>query len=161
MLYYGIDPGVSGAIAVINDDGMLVDVVRNTETERDVWLWLSEYAKLGEGVAVIEHVHSMPRQGVASSFKFGRSYGFLRGLLIASRISFTEVTPVKWQNAMRCRSKGVKNVTKARAQQLFPEEKITHATADAILLAEYRRHLHAEYCRDLRLASGLPQKFPA
>lgn len=40
---------------------------------------------------------------------------------------------------MGCLTKGDKNISKARAQQLFPTAKITHATADALLLAEWRR----------------------
>jgi len=76
---------------------------------------------------------------VSSTFKFGQSYGFLRGVLIASEIRFVEVRPQEWQKAMGCLSRGDKNVTKAKAQQLWPAQKITHATADALLLAEYFR----------------------
>lgn len=108
------------------------------ETERDVWEWL-QGALGGSDFAYIERVHSMPKQGVASSFTFGRSYGFLRGCLIASGIPFEEVTPQTWQKALGCLSRGDKNVTKAKAQQLFPSLKITHATADALLIAEYGR----------------------
>jgi hypothetical protein len=43
---------------------------------------------------------------------------------------------------MRCLTKGDKNVSKARAQELFPALKITHATADALLIAEYGRRLN-------------------
>jgi Holliday junction resolvasome RuvABC endonuclease subunit len=139
MIFIGIDPGQSGAIAAINSCGAVVGVVKNKETERDLWEAIARFTGFPSAFAVIEHVHSMPKQGVASSFKFGTSYGFLRGLLIASEVRFTEVSPVKWQTAMKCRSKGDKNVTKARAQQLFPNVKSTHATADALLLAEYAR----------------------
>ena len=92
-----------------------------------------------EVFAVIEQVGPMPGNGVTGMFKFGMNYGFLRGLLTAFDIPFDEARPQKWQKAMGCMSKGDKNVTKAKAQQLHPELKITHATADAILLAEYAR----------------------
>jgi len=140
MIFIGVDPGRSGAMAVVNGRGQVLHIVKNNSTERDLWQSLCDWAALTpRSYAVIESVHSMPKQGVASSFKFGVSYGFLRGLLIASGIRFTEVSPVKWQTAMRCRTKGDKNVSKARAQQLFPRLHIVHANADALLLAEYAR----------------------
>ena len=92
--------------------------------------------------ATIEAVHAFPKQGVSSTFKFGVNYGLLRGLMIAGAIPFEEVSPLKWQREMACLSKGDKNITKARAQQLFPGIKITHATADALLIAEYARRKH-------------------
>ncbi len=66
-------------------------------------------------------------------------------MLIASRIPFEEVTPQKWQKTLSCLSRGDKNITKAKAQQLFPGLRVTHATADALLIAEYaRRHARGE-----------------
>lgn len=59
--------------------------------------------------------------------------------IAAHQVPFTEVTPQKWQRAMGCLSGGDKNVTKARAQQLWPTLKLTHANSDAYLLAEYAR----------------------
>jgi crossover junction endodeoxyribonuclease RuvC len=91
----------------------------------------------------------MPKQGVSSTFKFGVNYGFLRGMLTAHKIPFEEVTPQKWQKAMGCLSKGNKNVTKAKAQQLFPNLKITHKVADALLIAEYCRRTHVSRIDDL------------
>lgn len=141
MIYIGVDPGKSGAVAIEDEDGYLA-VCRCDETEHDVAVFLRSWVgNRGPAFAMIERVHSMPKQGVASSFKFGQSYGFLRGCLIALGIPFEEVMPQKWQKAMGCLSHGDKNVTKARAQQLFPGEKITHATADALLIAEYCRRV--------------------
>lgn len=144
MIYIGVDPGGSGAIAVINRGLEYRGCVKNSETESDVAAFVRAQAhEVYKPFAYIERVHSMPKQGVASSFKFGQSYGFLRGCLITCGIPFEEVSPVKWQTAMGCRSGGDKNVTKARAQQLFPDVKITHANADALLLAEYCRRTRA------------------
>lgn len=146
MIFLGIDPGASGGIAIIG--GSYADAVPVPDTERDLWEKIRAVSVVrdatgsgGRFFAIIERVHSMPKQGVASSFKFGQSYGFLRGLLVASGIPFEEVAPQKWQKELGCLSRGDKNVTKARAQQLFPGLKITHATADALLLAEYARRL--------------------
>lgn len=140
MIYIGVDPGASGAIVVLNRGLELRGLIRNSETEADIAAFVRSQAHdVYKPFAYIERVHSMPKQGVASSFKFGQSYGFLRGLLIACGIPFEEISPVKWQTEMKCRSGGDKNVTKARAQQLFPDVKVTHANADALLLAEYCR----------------------
>ena len=142
-VFLGIDPGASGGIASLAvEGGQDLIAWKMPETERDTWqLFRFGAREVPVVLAVIEHVHSMPKQGVASSFKFGRSYGFLRACLIASEIPFEEVSPQKWQKELGCLSHGDKNVTKRRAQQLFPALKITHATADAILLAEYARRL--------------------
>jgi crossover junction endodeoxyribonuclease RuvC len=138
--FLGIDPGQSGGIACLTSSGAVCYAVKMPETERDIWLQIISMGE-PESVAIIEHVHSMPKQGVASSFKFGQSYGFLRACLIAGPIPFDQVTPQRWQKAMGCMTKGNKNVSKAKAQQLFPGERITHAVADALLLAEYCRRL--------------------
>jgi hypothetical protein len=79
--------------------------------------------------------------GVVSAFTFGNGYGHLEMALTAAGIPFERVRPQAWQKAMGCMSKGDKNVTKAKAQELFPHLKITHATADACLIAEYGRRL--------------------
>ncbi len=147
-MFVGIDPGKSGAIAVIDAEGCFVSVVKLKETEQDIWTWMVKELGIGYGksghFAVLEKVGAMPRQGLSSTFKFGVSYGFCRGILTANRIRFEEVTPAKWQGALGCRTKGDKNITKAAAQRLFPTVKITHANADALLLAEYARRLWYE-----------------
>ena len=90
-------------------------------------------------VATIENVHAMPKQGVTSSFTFGKNFGFLIGLLTACCIPYKFVTPQKWQKGMQCMTKGDKNISKAAAQRLWPKIKITHAIADSLLIAEYGR----------------------
>ena len=138
--FIGIDPGQSGGIAILAD-GKEPWACKMPETERDIYdtilglrSWSDRTAK-----AALESVHSMPGQGVASSFKFGRGYGGLRMALIASGIPFLDVTPQMWQKAIGCLTGGDKNVSKAKAQQLFPALKISHATADALLIAEWLR----------------------
>lgn len=148
MIIIGIDPGASGAIAVrytnLHPDN--IEVIKLDQTETDIANVLTQYTPqrgVNGAFAYLESVHSMTKQWVASSFKFGQSYGFLRGLLIALKIPFETVTPQKWQKAMGCMSRGDKNVTKAKAQQLFTRIKVTHAIADALLLAEYGRRIRA------------------
>ena len=150
----GIDPGNSGGIAILNGDGTYLAMrAFSSLTEQDIWAWLynqesawcrsitPEHPVARARHAYIEDVHAMPKQGVSSTFKFGMSYGLLRGILTALLIPFETVRPQVWQKAMGCLSKGDKRVTKAKAQQLFPELPVTHAVADALLIAEYGRRL--------------------
>jgi hypothetical protein len=149
--FIGIDPGVQGGIACVWIN--VEEAIRHVEkfplkdkTEADIsgWLWRLCDGRNSEFVAVIELVHSSPQMGVKSAFTFGRSYGFLRGCLSSLGIPYVEVRPQAWQKAMGCLSKGQKNVTKAKAQQLYPGEKVTHATADSLLLATYCRRHHKD-----------------
>jgi Holliday junction resolvasome RuvABC endonuclease subunit len=143
----GIDPGKSGGIAW--HDGEQMRVEKMPETLREVWdlidmIRYHEFAipRLpGEhGVkAYIEQVHSSPQMGVKSAFTFGQGFGHLEMALTAAGIPFERVRPQSWQKAMQCLTKGDKNVSKRRAQELFPHLKITHATADATLICEYGR----------------------
>lgn len=151
-LYLGIDPGQSGGMAILTSEGEIVDVSKMPETETDVSEYIREFSKT-ICMAVIEGVHAMPKQGVSSSFKFGRQYGGLRMALIAHQIRFETVMPGVWQKSMSCLSQGrngptdgkteKKNLTKSKAQELFPVlpdgSRITHAIADALLLAEFAR----------------------
>lgn len=144
MIYLGIDPGASGAIAAIekNGDSVTQDFCKLSETPRDVIEWICDtciVAGLNEAVARIEKVNAFPGQGVSSSFKFGQSFGWLIGVLDSMRIPYEFVTPQRWQKAMGCLTGGDKNVSKAAAQRLWPQLKITHANADALLIAEYCR----------------------
>ena len=139
MIYIGIDPGKSGAMAIVWPDGQpATGVCRFDATPADQADWLLGF-DLTQAVAVMEKVSSSPQMGVVSAFSFGKSQGFLLGLLTALKIPYHEVTPQKWQRAMGCMSKGDKNVTKHAAQKLWPHLKITHRDADARLLAEYGR----------------------
>jgi crossover junction endodeoxyribonuclease RuvC len=148
--YIGIDPGVSGGAALLDEESRIISTTKLDESEHDIQRWFEQeevWAHSTKTMAVIEKVHSMPKQGVASTFTFGRSYGFMRGLLIANKISFTDVTPAVWQRSQGCLSKGDKRVTYRRAQEIFPEIRVTHAIADALLIADYCRKLYA-YMRD-------------
>lgn len=142
MTYLGIDPGKSGAAVLISHGQHVLDSIRFAKaTEKDIAEWFSTIV-IGTYIrARIERVNAMPKQGVSSTFKFGTSYGFLRGMLAAYRIPFEAVTPGTWQRTLGCLSKGDKNVTKAKAQELFPQQKWTHADADAALIAEYCRRI--------------------
>lgn len=135
--HIGIDPGMSGGIAWIRDG--VPCAVKMPETHRDVLDVLRALRREGPCFAMLERVHSMPGQGVVSAFTFGKGVGALEMALTAAEIPYEHVTPQKWQKGMQCLTKGDKNISKARAQELFPAMKITHAIADALLIAECNR----------------------
>lgn len=155
MKILGIDPGKSGGLALLDTDADtyadLAQVWKMPLTEMDVWDALNHgglrwqaYLRQELGPlrpysshAFIEKVHAMPGQGVSSTFNLGRNYGMLLMALTAAGIPFTEVTPQKWQGVMDCRTGGDKNISKRRAQQLFPNIDVHHWNADALLIASY------------------------
>ena len=153
MIIIGIDPGMKGGIAwsVDRHCGPSVYCTKMPETETDTLHYLGDNiaACLGRAnpspFVYLEKVHSMPGQGVASTFKFGQGYGFLRGILVALRYPFEEVTPKKWQAEFgmkkeRLETKSAwKQRLKGRAQILFPDLEVDLYTADALLIAEFGR----------------------
>jgi hypothetical protein len=141
-VFLGIDPGAGGGLAVLNTAGELISTFKFKDaTEHDISAMFEAYSI--NSIALIEKVWSFPGQGVASTFKFGMSYGFLRGMLVAHKIPFTDQIPRTWQKYYSMKKNkeetgtSWKNRLKGRAQQLYPNEKITLATADAILIARY------------------------
>lgn len=135
FLSVGVDPGWSGGIAFY--DGATMQAFKfDGLTERDLSDLIQDRT-LKPCKVWLEQVHSMPGQGVSSVWKFGQMYGLLRGILIASHLPHETVTPQVWQREMRCLTRGDKNVSKAKAQELFPSIKMTHAVADACLIARY------------------------
>lgn len=153
--YIGIDPGVSGGIALI-DQGPVSNepgAVKMPATERDIWD-VFRTMETRPIFAYIEKLGGMPRdeqgrarQSGTTMFKMGLNNGLLRMALVASGIPFDEVLPKKWQAEFGLLKRpnetqtAKKNRHKQKAQQLFPSLKVTHATADALLLAEYCRRI--------------------
>jgi hypothetical protein len=139
----GIDPGANGAIAWIDERGESC-VEKMPDTLQDLWELICDITNFPRSAidgrkykAYIEQVSSSPQMGVVSAFSFGRGYGNLEMALTAAGIPFERVRPQVWQKAMGCMTKGDKNISKAKAQELFPDTKIIHATADALLIALY------------------------
>jgi hypothetical protein len=138
MTTIGIDPGINGGISWIDSTGDIA-VEKMPDTILDLWE-LIESIKVNAGNAVrayLETVHSSPQMGVKSAFTFGNGYGHLEMALTAAGISFERVRPQVWQKEMGCLTKGDKNVSKRKAQELFPGTKVTHAIADSMLIAAY------------------------
>jgi Holliday junction resolvasome RuvABC endonuclease subunit len=140
MITLGIDPGTNGGIAWITDGKPCAE--KMPDTLQDLWeliISISLSADTGgTGIhAYLEQVYSSPQQGVKSAFTFGNGFGHLEMALTAAGIPFTRVRPQIWQKELGCLTKGDKNITKQRAQELFPSIKVTHAIADALLIAKY------------------------
>jgi hypothetical protein len=140
MTIIGIDPGTNGGIAWITDGKPCVEKMPNTL--QDLWELLRDIASEGECHAYLEQVSASPQMGVVSAFTFGNGFGHLEMALTAAGIPFTRIRPQVWQKELGCLTKGDKNVTKRKAQELFPSMKITHATADALLIAHYGTKQH-------------------
>ena len=147
-LYLGIDPGASGGLAFVSGDSVLA--VAAPDTLRDLWDWIDN-RRTTLAFAVIEKVGGYIAGNASpgsAMFNFGANYGALRMALTAADIPFEEVTPQRWQKALSIPPRGkdeekrdFKNRLKARAQQLFPKEKVTLSTSDALLIAEYCRRM--------------------
>jgi len=142
--FVGIDPGKSGGIATITDNeasGVMATVHGMPADPRDLWGLIVAISRCAPVEAVIEKpfVHVGGKMGPQSAFNFGGSFFTLRAFLIAADIPFEEVPPQHWMTAMECMTGGDKNVSKRRAEELFPGLHITHATADALLIAAFCR----------------------
>lgn len=153
MILIGIDPGKGGGVAwasATEQQAWDIHAAKMPPTERDICDLLASLC--GDCRAVIEHVGPGQGKGQSAAWKLSASYHGLRMALIALGISFETVHPGVWQRefSLLRQSKTEtdtqkKNRHKARAQELFPAHRITHATADALLILEWaRRHPRAE-----------------
>jgi len=145
MTVIGCDPGVNGGIAWITDGKPSVEKI--PDTLQDLWELLENIdinAQL-ENLKIhsyLEQVSSSPQMGVKSAFTFGNGFGHLEMALTAAGIPFARIRPQVWQKELGCMTKGDKNVTRKRAQELFPTIKCTHAVSDALLIAHYGTKQH-------------------
>jgi crossover junction endodeoxyribonuclease RuvC len=139
----GIDPGQKGGIALVNYAGAIIQHFKFVNrTEHEIGEFVRQSCADNWPIrAAVEKVHSMPKQGVSSSFKFGMGYGFVRGLLVAHQIPFVEVTPQAWQKALGCLTKGDKSVSRRAAHRRWPTfaSMIDDHIADSLLIAEWLR----------------------
>jgi crossover junction endodeoxyribonuclease RuvC len=155
MFIIGIDPGASGAVAILEKSGKLVHVFDMPSVElmaggkakrrvnpEMLAAELKLYADQG-ATAVVEQVGAMPGQGVSSMFAFGESFGLAKGVLAGLRISTSTVTPSKWKKAMGVNAG--KDGSRAKAAQLWPSQAgefkrvKDDGRAEACLIAEWAR----------------------
>ncbi|GAB1407683.1 hypothetical protein MASR1M8_16020 [Thermomonas brevis] len=152
-LTFGIDPGLSGAIAVLTD-GKLADVFdmptvgrgkagRQTVNAPALAARLREHLASHPGAdvqAVVEDVAARPGQGVTSMFRFGHSCGAVDGVLGALRIPMTKAAAQRWKRHHALLG-SEKDASRGKAIDLYPEAPLSrkrdHGRADAILLARW------------------------
>jgi crossover junction endodeoxyribonuclease RuvC len=144
----GIDPGLTGAIAVLGPGGEL-ELLADLPIIRDGRLaWVDAQGMTSILIdslhgrparAVIERVSSMPKQGVASAFTFGVGVGSLLALVQARYLPIELVTAAVWKRALGLSSDKRASLNKARL--LYPTADLTLAKhdgrAEALLLAHW------------------------
>nr|MBA3776574.1 hypothetical protein [Betaproteobacteria bacterium] len=138
MIYVGIDPGKTGGIAILDAQArlLLAAPMPNTVVGLGTTMRLMKFTHQDNLRVTLEYVRSMPGQGHVGAFTFGRGFGNLEGMLEVLGIRYSTVVPRLWQARFNCLTGGDKNISKARAQRMFPDIKMTHAIADALLIAE-------------------------
>jgi|APCry1669189883_1035261.scaffolds.fasta_scaffold28269_2 crossover junction endodeoxyribonuclease RuvC len=147
MRTLGIDPGINGALVII-EDGEPIE-----------WMHMPTYligshnrvncSALGNfimgsrvDVAIVEKVGAMPGQGVTSMFSFGHAVGSVMGVLGAFIIPTIQVTPQSWKKEAGILNKD-KDASRSKAIEIWPnwrdlDKKIKgQALADAALIARY------------------------
>jgi crossover junction endodeoxyribonuclease RuvC len=89
----------------------------------------------------MEQVHSMPNQGVSSTFSFGRAVGVISAVCELTNYPFHLVTPQRWKKHFGLTAD--KNEALDLARKLFPAAKLKLKKdinrAEALLIAEYWR----------------------
>lgn len=124
----GIDPGASGAIAWLSDDGHLICVedlptlqikVGKTMRTRMVPALLTGMLRDMPPVHVfLEEVQPMGTNGSISSFGLGKSAGIIEGVVTALGIGLTLVRPKAWQKHFAQRGDG--GASRGTAARLWP-----------------------------------------
>ena len=140
--YIGIDPGKSGALALLTEDGQCTVV----PFQESAYTAILKASSGPSSVCCLEKVGAMPGQGVVSMFNFGHNLGYIEGLLQAFDIPYQLVPPQTWKKEFCVTSD--KNTSIEVCRKLFPHvcllptsksRKPSDGMAEAMLLAEYAR----------------------
>lgn len=152
----GIDPGVNGALALLDERGECRGVLdmptlaaggakgRRILDGPALIRWLRKLPP-GRVRAWLEEVSSRPTDGHVAAFSFGRTYGVTETALTAAGIPYRTVRPQVWKKAMGVLAD--KDQARHRASQIIPSGaehwplKKHDGRAEAALIAEYGRHL--------------------
>lgn len=148
-MYIGVDPGsVSGALGALDDQGNYLEAFDIEHRDKHILALVFKSRILSivdpkEGAEIcMEQVHSMPNQGVSSTFAFGRAVGVISAVCELTRYPVHLVTPQRWKKHFHLSAD--KNESLDMARYLWPEAKLKlkkHGNkAEALLIAEYLRH---------------------
>ena len=153
MIIFGIDPGISGAISVLENKKVIEvfdmpTMIDGKKSKRQVNgaqvtnIIKEKLDKNKEIIVVVEHVNAMPGQGVTSMFNFGQSFGVIKGISSALSLPIYFVRPTKWKKHFNL-IKTNKDASRTKVIEVYPEissklhRKKDSNKADAILIARY------------------------
>ena len=153
MKIIGIDPGLSGAIAVLKNNNVLkiFDIPVMSEGKKNkrqldsalLVSLLKENIDENEEVAiVVEQVNAMPGQGVTSMFNFGQTFGAIKGICAALQFPIFFVRPSKWKKHFELINSS-KDASRTKAIEMYPKlsnqlsKKKDVNKSDAILIARF------------------------
>ena len=153
MMIFGIDPGVSGAISVLENKKVIEvfempTMIDGKKSKRQVNgaqvtnIIKEKLDKNKEIIVVVEHVNAMPGQGVTSMFNFGQSFGVIKGISSALSLPIYFVRPTKWKKHFNL-IKTNKDASRTKVIEVYPKissklsRKKDSNKADAILIARY------------------------
>lgn len=154
MICIGIDPGLTGAIAVVSRQGLiaLCDLptmerspggfvktqVNPAALAAMIREWLADHDK-NEFEVMLEMAGAMPGQGLVSTLSIGMTAGIIEGVVATMGLRHHLTKPSDWKKAMKLNSD--KEACRAAAQRLYPDAPIGlkkhHNRAEALLLAHY------------------------
>ena len=153
MIIIGVDPGISGAISIIENKKILEvydtpTMIEGKKNKRQINsaqvtnIIKERLNKEKEVVVVVEQVNAMPGQGVTSMFNFGQSFGVIKGICAALSLPIYFVRPTKWKKHFNL-IKTNKDASRTKVIEAYPEissklyRKKDSNRADAILIALY------------------------
>jgi crossover junction endodeoxyribonuclease RuvC len=158
MIFIGFDPGINGGIGIVDANGVFkfCDEIPTITSGKSREVDASGLTAMLRGdayfptkaICCVEKVGSMPGQGVASTFNFGRAYGAILGVLGAFGIQRVDVTPQTWKKHFHLIGTD-KEASRGLAVKLFPAAGLTrkkdHGLAEALLMAKWLRDTHGGY----------------
>lgn len=138
----GIDPGVTGALCLLEADDLAIEDMPVVDGRVNPYALSDVIQGWFPGIAdeaVVEALHAMPKNGSISSFKLGQNYGTILGVLAVLKVPVTQVSPQKWTRTLGVGAD--KEVHRRRALETWPSSAAAFARkkdqgrADAALIA--------------------------
>ena len=153
MKIIGIDPGLSGAIVILEENKVLgmfdmpvmAEGKKNKRQLNSAQLVniINEHIKKNEEIAVVvEQVNAMPGQGVTSMFNFGQTFGAIKGVCAALELPIFFVRPSKWKKHFELINSS-KDSSRTKVIEMYPSlssqlsKKKDVNKSDAILIARF------------------------
>ena len=153
MRIIGIDPGIQGALAILDNEKVIdiIDLPVMSEGKKNKkqlnGAYLSDYLKkhilnIENTVVVVEQVNAMPGQGVTSMFNFGQTFGVIKGICAALKIPIYFVRPSKWKKHFDL-IRSSKDASRTKVIEMYPalsnllSKKKDVNKSDAILIAKF------------------------